>query len=126
MEEYIVKVYHDRTEWFNKEKQYHRLDGPAIEWRDENKEWYFNNKMHRIDGPAVEYSSGYKAWYQNGKRHRTDGPACDWQSGKKEWWIEGVQYTKEEFKNKLNPVVELTVDEISKRLGFTVKVVGGK
>jgi len=31
MQEYQVKVYKDRTEWFQ------------------------NNKLHRLDGPAIEY-----------------------------------------------------------------------
>ena len=63
-------------------------------------------------------------WYQNGKKHRLDGPAIEIINRKKEWWIEGKKYTKEEFNKKINPVIELTVDEISKRLGFKVKIIG--
>ena len=54
MEEYIVRVYSDKTEWFNKA-----------------------NQLHRLDGPAVEVSDGYKAWCQNGQLHRLGGPARD-------------------------------------------------
>ena len=103
MEEYIVRVYGDRTEWLNKE-----------------------NENHRLDGPAVKYSNGTKLWYQNGLLHRIDGPAVELIDGGKQWWIEGKEYSEEEFHKKLNPTIELTVDEISKRLGFTVKVVGEK
>jgi len=44
MKEYKVKVYEDRTEWFNLEGELHREDGPAIEWCDGGKEWYLNGK----------------------------------------------------------------------------------
>ena len=72
MEEYIVKVYSDKTEWFNKEEQFHRLDGPAYEGSDGTKEWYQNGKRHRLDGPAVELSNGTKAWWIEGKYYRTE------------------------------------------------------
>ena len=123
MEEYTVKVYKNRIEWYQNNKL-HRLDGPAIEWDDGSKFWYQNDKVHRLNGPACECADGTKYWYQNDKRHRLDGPACEYANGTKHWWVEGKQYTEEEFNKKINPVVELTVDEISKRLGFTVKVVG--
>ena len=44
---------------------FHRLDGPAIEWTNGDKEWWQNGKCHRGDGPAVESANGYKEyWYQ--------------------------------------------------------------
>lgn len=48
MQEYIVRVYEDMTQWLNKENrlQLHRLDGPAIEAADRVGYW--------IDG--VEYT----------------------------------------------------------------------
>ena len=36
---------------------------------------YLNGKLHRIDGPALEYSNGTKMWYYEGKQHRINGPA---------------------------------------------------
>lgn len=32
--------------------------------------YYYNGKgqLHRLDGPAIEYRDGYKAWYVDGKR----------------------------------------------------------
>ena len=35
-----------------------------------NKRWYLNDELHRIDGPAIEFANGYKAWYFNGLYHR--------------------------------------------------------
>jgi hypothetical protein len=89
MQEYIVKVYDDRTEW------------------------YQNGKYHRLDGPAIECKSGTRIWYQNNELHRLDGPAIECKNGIKEWWIEGTKYTEEEFKQKTekncieNKVVEI-------------------
>ena len=100
MQEYIVNVYDDGTKY-----------------------WYQNDKLHRTDGPAIESFNGSKYWYQNGKLHRTDGPAIEYADGFKSWYIDDVQYTEEEFNRKINPVKELTVGEISKLLGYEIKIV---
>jgi hypothetical protein len=31
-----------------------------------SKYWTLNNKTHREDGPAIEYANGDKSWYFNG------------------------------------------------------------
>ena len=31
------------------------------------KRWYLNDEFHRTDGPAIEYIDGDKAWYLNGE-----------------------------------------------------------
>jgi hypothetical protein len=56
-------------EYKNESGQYHRLDGPAIEWNDGDKVWFINGKFHREDGPAVERNNGRKFWYLNGKEY---------------------------------------------------------
>lgn len=69
MKEYIVKVYEDSTEWFNKEGQRHREGAPAVEWHDGSfKSWWLNGECHREDGAAVECANGYKRWYLNGRQ----------------------------------------------------------
>ena len=141
MEEYIVKVYKDRTEWYNKANQHHRLDGPAVEYANGDKAWWLNGqlhrsdgpavedadgekfwykegKLHRLDGPAVEWANGGKHWYKNGQLHRLDGPAVEYADGDKEWWVDGNKYTKKAFLEKTQPATELTVVEIAKRLGI--------
>jgi hypothetical protein len=66
-------------------------------WR--NKEGEF----HRLDGPAIEYVSGSKEWYQYGLLHRSDGPAREFAGGRKEWWLNDILYeTKEEYFDKLS------------------------
>ena len=130
MIEYKVKVYDDRTEWFNLDGirhreggpaiewanghkdwffngQRHRTDGPAIEWSSGTKEWILNGELHRVDGPAVELANGTKMWFLNGERHRTDGPAIEYRNGDRngdrEWWIEGEPLTEQEFHARINP-----------------------
>ena len=40
------------------------------QWCDnEDKYWYFKNRLHRINGPACEYSNGNKAWYLDGLQY---------------------------------------------------------
>mgnify|MGYP000185697326 CR=1 FL=1 len=78
-------------------KNLHREDGPAIEWAGGGKTWYINGKLHREDGPAYEYADGGKAWFIDGKRHRED-----------------------EFNALMNPVTELTLDEIAEKFGVSV------
>lgn len=66
-----------------------------------SKERYFKDReLHRIDGPAcIEYyESGevkVERYFQNGDFHREDGPAIvDYRDGsiKEEYWIEGKRY----------------------------------
>ena len=85
--------------------------------------WYLNGKLHREDGPAVEYSNGDKFWYLNGNRHREDGPAVEYSNGEKSWWLNDEHLTEDEFNQRMSPVKELTVQEISDLLGYEVKVV---
>ncbi len=102
MEEYIVKVATNGSKhWYQKGK-YHRLDGPAVEFADGGKSWYIDGKRHRLDGPAIEFANGGKHWYQNGKRHNLNGPAVEFVDGHKAWHIEGVEYTEEQFNQKIN------------------------
>ena len=82
-----VKTNADGTKMWYVNGQFHREDGPAIEWPNGRKAWYVNNKLHRIDGPAIEWSDSNKQWFVNGKRHREDGPAIESAGGTKEWYV---------------------------------------
>ena len=68
---------------------------------------------------------GTKRWFLNGKLHREDGPAEEWADGTKEWYLNDRLLTEEQWKKKVNKVKELTVSEISKMLGYEVKIVKG-
>ena len=61
-----IKIeYKDRTVYRNNKKRLHRIDGPAVIYKDGSKVWYINDKIHREDGPAIEYFDGTKQWYLN-------------------------------------------------------------
>ena len=118
MIEYTVKVDDAGNRYWYLNNERHREDGPAIEWADGDKEWYLNNERHREDGPAFECVSGYKAWYRNGERHREDGPAVEYAHGDSAWYLNGQQLTESEFSERMNPVVEMTVAELGKKLNI--------
>jgi hypothetical protein len=63
--------------------------------------WYKGMKFHREDGPAIEYTNGNKEWFFNGLRHREDGPAVERTDGVKYWWLYGESLTKENWLEKL-------------------------
>lgn len=60
--------------WYKNGGILHRVDGPAVEYPDDYREWYLCGKLHRVGGPAIE-STYRKVYYINGKCHRLDGPA---------------------------------------------------
>ena len=94
-----------RKEWcLNNE--YHREDGPAIEWPDGSKHWYLNDKLHREDGSAIEYSNGTKRWFLNGEPHREDGPAVERFDGIKYWYLHGEEVTWKEVFRQANGDLE--------------------
>jgi hypothetical protein len=85
--------------------------------------WYLNGQYHRTDGPAIEYAWGPKYWYLNGQLHREDGPAIEYPDGSKWWYLNDNELTETEFNERMNLAKELTVAEIESLLGYTIKVV---
>ena len=78
------KVKYDRIVYYIKgTKIIHREDGPAVEWKDAYKAWYFNGELHRDDGPAIVWDDGVLRWWLHGK----------WFS-KKECWFEALSEEK--------------------------------
>lgn len=82
-------------QYYNKDDQLHRINGPAVISPNGNEEWWINGELHKEDGPAVKYSSGTLAWFQNGLKHRIGGPAIIWSDGIKEWWEYGQQLRRD-------------------------------
>ena len=88
-------------EWRLKNGQYHREDGPAIEYANGDKRWYLNGQLHREDGPAFEYANGTKLWYLNGKCHRENGPAVEYANGTKLCFLNDKELTEDEHANQM-------------------------
>ena len=113
MQTYKVTVDEDKNiRWYNDKDQLHRLDGPAVENANGDKEWYVEGKLHRLDGPAVEWTDGFKAWYVEDKLHRLDGPAYESANGYKAWLVEGKELTEEEFNEYIKPTCEGKIIEV--------------
>jgi len=69
MTKYRVEVdEYKNIRWYKWEtNEFHREDGPAVEYADGNKYWWLNDKLHREDGPAIECANGNKSWHLNGE-----------------------------------------------------------
>ena len=65
------------------------------------KAWYQNGQYHRTNGPAIEWDDGTKEWHQNDQLHRLDGPAVECSTGTKYWFIDGSEYTEKAYMARL-------------------------
>lgn len=64
---------------------------------DHNGAIHYKNKLglhHRLDGPALEYRDGSKYWMVDGRYHREDGPAMSLSDKTEYYYLEGSQYQK--------------------------------
>lgn len=59
-------------------------------------------ELHRMEGPAIERFNGDKEWWMNGKLHRIDGPAIECPDGSRQWWLHGVEYTEYEWRRRVD------------------------
>ena len=100
--EYTVRVYDDGFIKWYLNGLLHREGGPAVEHASGVKEWYLNNQRHREDGPARIWVGECREWWFKNQLHREDGPAIEFEDGTKAWFLNGVEYTEEEFNNKMN------------------------
>lgn len=129
MKTYHVVVWANGTQyWCDPEtKELHREDGPAYIAANGYEAWYKMGKLHRLDGPAQILPGVYKVWRKDGNYHREDGPAIEYEYGGKHWYLDGEKLTEAEWKERVNPKQklhqELTVAEVEKLLGFSIKIV---
>lgn len=79
----IFKIYCESTQ-----------DSQMYTNKDGTKKWFDKQgQYHRTDGPAVERPDGFKSWYLHGNRHREDGPAIEYEDGDKSWYIDSIRYS---------------------------------
>ena len=55
--------------------------------------WFKEGNLHRDNGPAIEYINGNKEWWVEGLRHRIDGPAVEYSNREKYWYVEDICYS---------------------------------
>jgi len=85
-------------QYLNDEGNYHRLDGPAVEWSNGSKRWYINGNSHRNIDPSSEWWDGEKRWYFKNKLHRIGGLVSFYDGY---WFIHSKSYSKQEYFNKV-------------------------
>lgn len=87
----VIKYQDANVHWLN--YRLHRIDNPAIEYKNGHKAWYYHNQRHRPigEGPAIICANGTKYWYYEGKLHRPldEGPAIIRANSDKEYWENG-------------------------------------
>jgi hypothetical protein len=66
--------------------------------------------LHREDGPASEYANGSKSWWFNGKLHREDGPAFVRINGTKYWYLNGKEVSESEHKRLTTKEPTITIE----------------
>lgn len=107
MQDYNKVIEDNESKRYYLNNEYHRLNGPAVEYKNGRKCWFKNGKLHRIGGPAIEDIDTVK-WYEDGMLHRTDGPAII-KNGKKEWYYGGKLHRKADSNDPLTsngPAIE--------------------
>ena len=80
--------------------------------------WFLNGEYHREDGPAIEYRDGTKYWFLNGKETTTNHQQ---QTDIVEYidaFSKGAESAKEEMKQKIEEQLQLWEGE-----GFVDKAV---
>lgn len=61
------------------------------------KRWYSNNKLHRINGPAIKYKDGRSCWCVNDELHRINGSAIENLDGIEWFYFYGIHYSNLEY-----------------------------
>lgn len=74
-------------EWRLSSGQLHREFGPAKEYQDGTKEWYWKDNLHKNDGPAAIEENVSTMWYRHGQIHREDGPAIIYPNGHSSYYL---------------------------------------
>jgi hypothetical protein len=102
--EYCVRIFDDGMTAWQLNNEYHREDGPAIEYPNGSKYYYKYGKLHRDNGPAIIDHDGSQFYYREGVLHREDGPAIEYANGVKGWYINGACLIEEEFEDRIRAI----------------------
>jgi hypothetical protein len=65
---YDIQIGSSGTKWYHdSDGEFHRDEGPAIEYSNGDKHYYQHGILHRDDGPAIDDVGNYKKYYKYGK-----------------------------------------------------------
>ena len=70
MDTQYIKIDHEGNKFYYSDRAMvirHKLNGPAVEWADGDKEWSVNGTLHRGDGPAIMSALNGNKWFLNGR-----------------------------------------------------------
>ena len=96
-------------------REHPEFTGCLIDQYD-GKYWYKNGEWHREDGPALEFADGSKAWCKNGEWHREDGPAVERADGSTVWYLNGKELTEQEHRMKVRQIKLKLLDKLESAL----------
>ena len=90
------------TEWYNSSGKLHRINAPAIQYRNGGEKWFVHNKLHQLNGFAIAFiQRSHKHRLLNDNYHNINGPAIEHSNGAKFWFINGIEYSETEYKQVL-------------------------
>lgn len=98
----ICEIDSDGTKRWYLNGEFHREDGPAVEYTNGDNIWFFHGKIHRKDGPAVKFANGDTIWFLHGEMHREDGPAIEQTDGIVFWCLHDTEYFFDEWCKAVN------------------------
>ncbi len=55
--------------------KHHGVNEHVVGGPDDTPRWYQDNNYHRNNGPTMDWGNATRRWYQNPKHHKGDGPA---------------------------------------------------
>ncbi len=120
----VVKT-NGTIEYYNKNRELHNTEGPAVIKSNGTIEYWENGKLHRFDEPAIERKDGSfewwvggikhrdfndepaisnkkaKRWYYKGLPHRENGPAIEYPNGTCVYYNYGYEITQDQFEKLL-------------------------
>lgn len=69
------------------------------------------------------YENLIKFFNKEGELHREVKSAGEYPDGSKFYNIKGEKLTEKEFNQRMNPTIEMTMEEVCKELGKNIKII---
>ncbi len=63
-----------------------------------------NGLKHKVDGPAVKFRNGDELYFKNGLLHNDNGPAIKYKDGHKEYFLMNKKYSKDSYYKQMGGI----------------------